>query len=377
MTLISDFVFAQGEGEMEKSPLNFSGVIRTNFQYLDYNPNRQGNFEFDILRGTLVYDDELFFGSGQLGFYHYSDKVTGGLAGGEMIIFQHLWGGYRFEDKSELIAGLFSHPFGITPYTGNNFFESIAYYAGLEDTQSLGLQYSRKDGDLETQVAFYPRDGLHGWANASSGNYLEQESVRYSFHTVNGNKERNTVVARITYSVRHSNEIKSVFGISYINGEIDSTIDQNGRKDARAVHYVGTIGKVGVKLEAINYDYQLAGSPHTIRVGAWGFSNNFSTQGNIYLANFSYTFDFELGILNGFTLYNDFSVLDKRITGFQDSRENVTGVSFNAGDMFVFVDYMQGKNSIYMSPQFTDGLGSGVTINNSGSRLNINIGYYF
>ena len=374
VAITNNFAFADEE---KQSLLKFNGALRGNFQYLDYNPNRQVELEFDTLRGGFTYDNETFFSSGQLRFYRYSDTVTGGTKGGEMIILQHLWGGYRFEDKSELIAGFHSHPFGITPYAGNNFFESIAYYAGLEDAQSLGLKYSRKDGDLETQVAFYPHDGGHGWANEQNGNYLEQESARYSFHAVNGNEERNTAMARITYTVQHSNDIKSVFGVSYMNGEINSTIGQNGRKDATAVHYIGTFGNVGVKLEAINYDYRLANSPQTIHVGAFGFSNNLATKGNIYMANVSYAFDFKFGIFSGFTVYNDYSVLDKRITGFNDSRENVTGVSFNASKVFVYVDYMQGKNSTYMSPQFTNGLGSGAVTNNDGTRLNINIGYYF
>lgn len=356
---------------------HFDGAIRGNYQYLDYVPARQGVFEFDTLQGGVDYDDGSVIGSGLIRYYRYSRRQTGGTDSGELVFMQHLWAGYRFHDKAELTAGLSSQPFGLYPYAGNNMAESMAYWAGFEDTQSLGLKYSRHAGAWETQLAIYPSDGGHGWAQASGGNFLEAKSARYSFHAVDGNQESNTVVARIAYEVQHGKDYTSGIGLSWLNGRIDSTINQAGSRDAIAVHYDGSFGKLDVKLQAMQYHYRLNGSPTTLLIGSYGYSNELAAHGDIYIANVSYALGGRVGPFSDFTLYNDYSVLNKRAAGFFDSSQNVTGVSSEAGKWRIYIDYMQGWNTPYMSPAAYSGLGAGQAANNTGKRLNINVGYYF
>ena len=253
----------------------------------------------------------------------------------------------------------------------------MAYWAGYEDTQSLGIKYSRKDGELETQLAVYPGDGGYGWASVSGGNFLEKESARYSYHAVNGNKESDTFVARAAYGIQHGQDNKSEIGLSYLNGKIDSTINQAGNRDAMAVHYAGSFGKLGVRLQAMQYSYRLNGSPTTLSIGSYGYSNKLATKGSIYIANVSYALDGSIGPFSGFTVYNDYSVLNKMAAGFVDSSQNVTGVSADAGKWRFYADYMRGKNSTFMSPVGYNGLGSGAASNNASKRININVGYYF
>ena len=361
----------------EASPWSFSGSIRGYYEYLDWDPGRHGVPEFDTLNSQLAYDDGSVIGSGQTYFYRFSSRVTGGTDSGEMVFLQSLWVGHRFTDKSELTVGLSSQPFGIYPYTGNNIAESIANWVGYEDTQSLGVKYARKDGALEAQLAFYPSDGGHGWASASSGNGMEKTAARYSYHAIDGNQESNTVVARVAYEIQHGKESKSEIGLSYLNGRIDSTINESGSRDAMAVHYAGAFGKAGVNLQAMQYNYRLNGSPTTILIGAYGFSGELATKGNIYIANLSYALDGSIGPFSGFTLYNDYSVLHKSATGFFDSSQNVTGISTTSGKWRVYVDYMQGKNTPFMSALAFNGLGTGQATNSTGKRTNVNVGYYF
>lgn len=374
LVLAVSSTFAQPE---KASPWNAGGAVRGNYQYLDYAPNRKGVLEFDTLMGKLAYDDGALIGSGQIRYYRYSQRQTGGTDSGEMVFLHHLWAGYRFPDRGEVAVGLSSQPFGLYPYTGNNLLESMAYWAGYEDTQSLGIKYSRRDGKLETQLAIYPGDGGYGWASASSGNALEKESARYSFHAVNGNRESNTVVARVAYGFEHNQDGKSEIGLSYLNGKIDSTIDQGGRREAIAAHYAGTFGKLGIGLQAMHYAYRLNGSPATLSIGSYGYSNQLAATGNIYIANLSYALGGSIGPFRSFTVYNDYSVLNKSAADFADSSQNVTGISATSGKWRLYVDYMQGKNSTFMSPQAYSGLGAGTETNNKGRRLNINLGYYF
>lgn len=361
----------------ENSPWIFNGALRENYQYLDYAPSRKGVLEFDTLLGKFAYDDGRIIGSGQINYYRLSQRQTGGIDSGEMVFLQHLWAGYRFVDKSELVVGLSAQPFGLFPYAGNSLFESIAYWAGYEDTQSVGVRYSRYDRGFETQLAIYPRDGGHGWASVTSGNSLEKESARYSNHAVNGNQESNTIVARIAYQIGRSQENKSEIGFSWLNGKIDSVINQGGRRDAVAVHYEGSYDKLGIKLQAMQYHYLLNGSPAAILIGSYGYSNELATRGKIYIANVSYALGGHLGPFAEFTLYRDYSVLRKCVAGFVDSSQIVTGVSSEAGKWRVNIDYMQGKNTPFMSPVAYSGLGAGQAASNAGKRLNINVGYYF
>lgn len=377
LLLVGISPLAAATQQEEYSPWKFNGAIRGNYQYLDYVPSRKGVFEFDTLIGKFAYDDGSAIGSGQIRYYRYSRRQTGGTDTGEMVFLQHLWAGYRFADKSELTFGLNSQPFGLYPYAGNNLSESMAYWAGYEDTQSLGIKYARKDGKLGAQLAYYPGDGGYGWASVSAGNFLEKESARYSYHAVNGNRESNTLVARGTYEIEHGQDGKSELGLSWLNGRIDSTINQNGNRDALAAHYAGSFGKLGIRLQAMQYHYRLNGSPTTITIGSYGYSNKLASKGSIYIANFSYTLEGNIGPFSGVTLYNDYSVLRKSAAGFVDSSQNVTGVTATAGKWRVYLDYMQGRNSTFMSPIGYNGLGLGAAANNTGKRTNINVGYYF
>ena len=52
--------------------------------------------------------------------------------------------------------------------------------------------------------------------------------------------------------------------------------------------------------------------------------------------------------LDSICLYNDFSLLNKRIAGFNDSLENVTGCSLAMGKVFSYIDYAVGRNHAWL-----------------------------
>ena len=52
--------------------------------------------------------------------------------------------------------------------------------------------------------------------------------------------------------------------------------------------------------------------------------------------------------LDSICLYNDFSLLNKRIAGFNDSLENVTGCSLTMGKVFSYIDYAVGRNHAWL-----------------------------
>ena len=81
-------------------------------------------------------------------------------------------------------------------------------------------------------------------------------------------------------------------------------------------------------------------------------------------------------VLDDICLYNDFSLLNKRVAGFNDSLENVTGCSLAIGKVFTYIDYAVGRNHAWLGDVWDEAFAGG-TEDNWNVRFNINIGYYF
>ena len=80
--------------------------------------------------------------------------------------------------------------------------------------------------------------------------------------------------------------------------------------------------------------------------------------------------------LDDICLYNDFSLLNKRVAGVNDSLENVTGCSLAMGKGFTYIDYAVGRNHAWLGDVWDEAFAGG-TEDNWNVRFNINIGYYF
>ena len=116
----------------EKPMLKIGGALRFNYNYSDWKPenrNRGGEFDFDVFRLNVNASYKKFDLAADYRFYPSS-------SGGRML--REGWIGYRFSDSHRLQIGLTTVPFGILPYTGNNYFFNLNYYAGLEDDADMG-----------------------------------------------------------------------------------------------------------------------------------------------------------------------------------------------------------------------------------------------
>jgi hypothetical protein len=378
--------------EEPASPFKIDGAIRIRGEYLSWNPDRQGTLEFDTARIGFTYDDGQFIAAGRQRLYHYSTRQSGGDVPTTLVFNEYLWGGLRFADKSELQIGQNLMPFGALPYASNNFFESMAYYVGYEDTYAMGAKYVRKDGGLSTMLAFYPTDGGNFLGGATDMQPLDgMDSIRYSNHLMPsyGRKEKNTFVARLAYGFSLGGE-KSEVGVSALSGKLDTTTAtlSSGDRNAQAIHYVGDYGPFGLKLETIRYRNNFSGNGSAdgrwwsacnndcVIIGSYGFTNRLAARGNMDIASISYKIPGTLGPFGNFRVYNDWSQLRKSAEGYAKSMQNVTGVEFGTGGWWIMLDYGHGKNQPYLSPVFGDALAAG-GVPSSGNRFNASIGYYF
>jgi hypothetical protein len=375
------------------SPFTVGGAIRFNYVYKSWQEDySNGFFGLDTARLDVKYDDGVVIGSAQ---YRYNNFPKG-QGDYSQHFLHHGWVGVRFADKSTLHVGVDKNQFGLQPFASNNFYESMAFYVGFEDKYDLGVTYASKPGPVEWQVGFYPRDGgSYGGSSNTSG-----ASNRYSYNIVadddaqgygtgQRDTERNTLIGRLAVKIGETG-LHEV-GVSALTGTIRNEARADGvintRRNAFAVHFKGNAGPVNVMLQAMRYDYNTshaAGQTYGgldansfVMVGGFGYPYPVATKGDIYIANLSYDIAGKIGPFGGFKVYNDYSVLRKRVANYGSSMQNVTGMSFSAGKWYFYADYMVGKNHPYMSPDF-GGLASPSNVRpGHAHRINLQAGYYF
>ena len=375
--------------EESASPLTIGGAVRFNYVHKSWQDEyRSGFFGLDTARVDVNYDDGKLIGSGQYRYNNYPD----GQGGYWQHFLRHAWVGMRFDDRSEVHVGLDQLRFGLHPLASNNFYESIAFYTGLEDNYSLGVTYLSRPGPVEWQLGFYPRDG----GSYGGGDNTAGKSNRYSYDIVpdddeqgygtgQTDSERNTVVGRMAWHVGAASNHE--FGVSGLTGEIDNGRGADTRRNAAAVHYRGSYGRFGVMLQATRYRYRTAHGPEQtyggldpnsfFMVGGFGYPYPVASRGDIHVANISYDLPGRLGPFTDFKIYNDYSVLRKRNSAYRDSVQNVTGMSFSSGKWSFYADLMLGKHHPYLSPDL-GGLASTSTEHQGFTRrINLQAGYYF
>ena len=122
-----------------------------------------------------------------------------------------------------------------------------------------------------------------------------------------------------------------------------------------------------------------------IGTGAYGFEYTLPAEAWTYLANLAYTQKVSLGPITALTYYNDFTYVDKDDNRFEETIQNVVGMSVSAGALFTYIDLVFGKNQPFTNPYITNGGFGGAQLTDLGSnfantwttRFNINFGYYF
>jgi hypothetical protein len=355
--------------------LTVGGAIRFNYTYKDWDPAYRsgGLIDFDTARIDVNYDRDAWLGSFQYRYYRYR-------GGADTHFLHHAWIGYRFDDSTQVHAGVNPIPFGILPFASHNFYFSLPYYVGLEDSYNLGVKLIHRAGPLDLQAGFYPSDGGN-WRGDSD------DSARYTYNIVEEgavrNSERNTFVARAAWTMEHAPSMKSEFGLSALHGSIpNADTGRKGHREAWALHLKGDYGPWGVMLQTGRYDNSLrnpAGQDDRIVVmGAYDFPYEVAARARMHVANLSYRVQQDAGLLKSVTLYANYSVIEKLDTGFRDTHQQVYGFSFAPVDgIFVYVDYLLGKQNPYVGPNFGNGLAGGGTDDSWHERFNVNVGYYF
>jgi len=353
-----------------KKQLKLGGALRFNYFYKDFeekNESKGGDMDFDIFRLDVDGKFNNFLMSAQYRWYSYMDVI------------HHGWIGYKFNDVWQGRVGITQVPFGILPYASHNWWFGVPYYIGLEDDYDMGIKVLADKDPWDLQLAFFK--------NAEWGDPSNKD--RYSFDIIKDsqkNEETNQFNARLSYTLDHQLG-QTEFGISGQVGQLyNSLTDDLGNHWATAVHLDSRYGPWNLQLQAGLYQYNPDNpsgvDEETVIMGAFGTSYPVASDGAIYVANLSYELPIDFHGLEKLTFYNDYSLLVKEESGFENSQINTLGCLISASPVFTYVDLIFGKNVPFLGlpsgPQGeTIALGKGENHPEWETRFNINFGIYF
>jgi len=352
--------------------IELGGAVRFNYAYRDFQKNNRskgGDLEFDLFRLNVDGGRQDFLFSAEYRWYRFMDVI------------HHGWIGYDFSDAWQAQLGVTQVPFGILPYASHNWWFGVPYYIGLEDDYDLGVKWLYEGDPWNFQFAFF-KNGE--WGDAG-------ETERYSFDVVKTqgeeNEETNTLNVRAAYTLDHSEGYSTEIGVSGLWGQLfNETTDSFGNRWAAAAHLNGTYDRWNLMLEVARYVYD----PHnpagvddrTVMMGAFGTSFPVAAEGTLLVANVSYALPVNWNTVDSFTFYNDYSILKKDESGFDDTQINTLGVLISAPPVHTYIDLITGKNAPFLGvPEeisgISRGLGRGEPDAEWETRFNVNVGYYF
>ena len=360
----------------------FGGAIRGRYDYRSYVDPTVSRFSFDVFRLKAGYDSSTVFGSVQYRFYGGAYPYDYTSQFGRINFPEWAYVGYKVSPEHTITGGLNQVPFGLLPYASSTFYETLGNLMGIEDVHNLGIKYQYKSGPVDLQLGFYPTDGGN-WAGTSrDGNRYTYNIVDADSYVVGGsnNEEKNLWVARGAYTFTHSEESSSEVGLSMMHSTIENhDTNEDGDRDAYALHYLGKFGRLGVMAEYARQDMDpknpAAVGNKTVTFGGFDGSFNVASKGDLYSVDLSYATDWKWRFISDVKPYVNYSIFVKDEDGFKDSERLLAGVQFSAGPLYIYTEYRLGKNDPFTG-DYTQGAAAGGDDQWKRS-LYMNIGYYF
>ena len=165
--------------------LDIGGAVRAR---IDYDPDRDiQKLSFDTAFLTTAYNSDSWIGAAKYRFYgdaypyEYTDKV------GDIAFAEYAWVGYKFDPAHQLQVGLNKIPFGLQPYFGSTFFESLGSVIGLEDIQNLGVKYIQQQDDWDLQLGYYLHPADQGEGTSRGGRSYSTSVATADNYVTDGN----------------------------------------------------------------------------------------------------------------------------------------------------------------------------------------------
>ncbi|MFK0344269.1 hypothetical protein ACIQT6_11420 [Pseudomonas asiatica] len=362
--------------------LDLGGAIRAR---VDYDPDEDiKKFNFDTIALSAQYNSSSFIGAARYWFYgkawpyQYTDKI------GDISFAEFAWLGYKFNEQSQIQIGLNQIPFGLQPYFGSTFIESLGYLIGLEDVSMIGAKYIQKSDDWDFQLGYYLRPAWQGKGTSDGGATYSNVIAKSDSYVENGtnNREKNTVVGRLTKSITLGGWQTELGASGYSGSLKNNDTNGSGRRNAISLHAAGKKGKWGVQLLAARQVISPSNpnNDEMITFGGYDTTFNVASRGNLYVGDLSYDIEgsYIYGLINNVKIYTNYSKFDKDKSSFRDSQRAVLGLAYYIGDhLLITNEWLFGKNDPYVgASDYLQSLGKGGS-DQWENQLSVNIGYYF
>ena len=357
-----------------RSNVNFGGAVwlrGVTIPYLQETTANKRGFYIDQFRmsvdGDYGIDDKtkLTFSS-QVRFFYYQTLI------------HHMWFGVDFNKNHTLKLGVTQVPFGTLPGSTNSFWYSLGYYVGLEDDRDAGIKYNYKKNGWDFYVAYFMNAEYN---DATALNRFAPDLARSGDQQ---NEERNQVNIRIAKTFKESATFITELGVSGEIGQIKNrTTNSNGLRWKGAVHYVGTYGKWTPKLQLTRYEYKPENPDgvdnRLVNMGFFEDTRLVAAKANVINASIKKDFDIDWWLFEDLDIYFDYSKIYKDETSFADSVLINPGAVIRAGPLYIWFDFMWGKNAWYFNDsRDASGPGAGATNPNKFEfRQNISIEWFF
>lgn len=181
----------------------------------------------------------------------------------------------------------------------------------------MGLKYIFRNRQWEVQAAFFKNSGLTDFGDKS-----ELTADRYSYDIAGDHKEVNQ--GNIHAAYRWGNKWKHQAGASILAGGVyNLNSGSMGHRWAATLHYVLDYKRWNFKAQCATYNIHLTGEAtdtrHQVTMAAFGATYQVASKADIYSVALAYHIPIRKGFLDEICLYNDFSLLHKRVRGYTDS----------------------------------------------------------
>lgn len=359
--------------------LDIGGALRARF---DYDPDREiQELSLDTIRLDVNYKSDTWIGSGSYRCYggsypyEYVDSIC------DIAFPSYAWIGYKFDPSQQVQVGLNQVPFGLLPYFGNTFFQGLGNVVGLEDVHNLGVKYIKDSPEWNLQAAYYVNEGGQ-WQGTSRGGKSYSINVADADDYVpdgSDNAEKDKIALRLARKLALGDWTSEVGGSLLTSTLENQDTGDNGRRNAFAVHYEGKNGPWGAAVQATRQQMTVenAGSDKIVTFGGYDGTFNVAAKGNLYVGHLSYDLPGKYWLISGVQLYGNYTHFDKSKSSFQDSQRFILGTSFSFKDLYIYVEWLHGKNDPYIGgSSYTQSLGAGGS-DQWENQLYTNIGYYF
>jgi len=331
---------------------HLGGAVRFNYGWRDDRPSSKFQPELVRLDARGHYGN--FFGEAQYRWYDGFDAV------------HHAFVGWRFNDASDIRAGVVQVPFGLLPYAAQTFWFNTDYYLGLDDDYDLGVVWQYKTGQHQWHFGAFSGDEYADGARFGRYSFDVADTPAHPY------REHGQLNARYEYTGTLG-EIGVKFGGSARYGQLENrALGGHHRHAAAAFHTDLKRGNFTTQLQWIYYHYDVPGN--RLALSAFLFPFEIASKAHVPSVNLVYDLP-RSGWFDSITCYNNYSSAQVSGAGLRDSQQNVTGCMLGKGKVLAYVDWIAGRNMWFSA-------GPGIGIHQPGedkwhSRLNVNIGYYF